>query len=62
QRGLEAGRHRAADPEEIEERSFQDGTAEAPAEGPLPGPTLERYEENRDPWTGEGLWDNDRRF
>jgi hypothetical protein len=58
QRGLEAGRHRAADPEEAEERSFQDGTAE----GPVPGPSLERYEEDRDPWTGEGLWEDDRRF
>jgi hypothetical protein len=55
QRGLEAGRHRAADPEEVEERSFQDGTE--PAQGPVPGPSLERYEEDRDPWTGEGLWD-----
>jgi len=56
QRGLEAGRHRAADPEEAEERSFQD----AP-QGPLPGPVLERFDEDRDPWTGEGLWDDDRR-
>jgi hypothetical protein len=61
QRGLEAGRHRAADPEEAQERSFQDGTADAPAEGPVPAPTLERFEENRDPWTGEGLWEEDRR-
>jgi hypothetical protein len=52
QRGLEAGRHRAADPED--EPSFQ--TDPAP-EGPLPGPTLERMTETRDPWTGEGLWD-----
>lgn len=60
QRGLEAGRHRAADPDEADERSFQDGTAE-PAQGPVPGPVLERYEEDRDPWTGEGLWEDDRR-
>jgi hypothetical protein len=30
-------------------------------QGPVPGPTLERrYEESRDPWTGEGLWGDER--
>ncbi|MCE0768333.1 hypothetical protein LWC35_36395 [Pseudonocardia kujensis] len=61
QRGLEAGRHRAADPED--EPSYQSGGAEGdePVQGPVPGPTLERrYEETRDPWTGEGLWGDER--
>lgn len=63
QRGLEAGRHRAADPED--EPSFQSGGSgadgDAPVQGPVPGPTLERrYEEERDPWTGEGLWSDER--
>ncbi|WP_433507605.1 hypothetical protein ACQP04_14775 [Pseudonocardia halophobica] len=63
QRGLEAGRHRAADPED--EPSYQSGEpgsdADSPVQGPVPGPTLERrYEESRDPWTGEGLWGDER--
>jgi hypothetical protein len=65
QRGLEAGRHRAADPED--EPSYQSGGPDTaagtadPVQGPLPGPTLERrFEESRDPWTGEGLWDDER--
>ncbi|MCE3553620.1 ATP-binding protein [Pseudonocardia sp. RS11V-5] len=68
QRGLEAGRHRATDPED--EPSYQSGGPElepqpeagGPAvQGPVPGPTLERrFEETRDPWTGEGLWGDDR--
>ncbi|GAA4702953.1 hypothetical protein GCM10023215_47850 [Pseudonocardia yuanmonensis] len=63
QRGLEAGRHRAADPED--EPSYQSGGSssdqDSAVQRPLPGPTLERrYEESRDPWTGEGLWDDER--
>lgn len=63
QRGLEAGRHRAADPED--EPSYQSSGPgaddDAPVQGPVPGPTLERrYEEERDPWTGEGLWSDER--
>ncbi|WP_344419056.1 hypothetical protein [Pseudonocardia ailaonensis] len=39
----------------------QNGWAAAPVQGPLPGPTIERIEDRRDPWTGEGLWDDDPR-
>ncbi|MFR9800999.1 ATP-binding protein [Pseudonocardia sp. RS010] len=65
QRGLEAGRHRATDPED--EPSYQSGGSasdvgtDPPVQGPVPGPAPERrYEESRDPWTGEGLWGDER--